>query len=147
MQADTLRCASYYRCTCAWVMHTCSGEGFALLCIHCYSSLIARPSMFSTSNLWMKTPVGPSPHHKSLYINCVWLISNGIIILNRSVADEEVKAMKLQREMRDKANRLQALQAKYSTLEQVCESWPLNNVQCTIVVVDSFAILLEPWCC
>ena len=27
--------------------------------------------------------------------------------------------MKLQREMRDKTNRLQALQAKYSTLEQV----------------------------
>ena len=32
-QADTLRYASYYRSTCAWVMHACSGEGFALLCI------------------------------------------------------------------------------------------------------------------
>ena len=39
--------------------------------------------------------------------------------LLRSAADEEVKAMQLQREMRDKANRLQALQAKYNTLEQV----------------------------
>ena len=32
MHTDTY--ASYYRSTCAWVMHACSSEGFALLCIH-----------------------------------------------------------------------------------------------------------------
>ena len=37
----------------------------------------------------------------------------------RRTADDEVKLIKVQREMRDKANRLQALQAKYNTLEQV----------------------------
>ena len=41
------------------------------------------------------------------------------VFKTRSMADDEVKVMKLQREMRDKANRLQALQAKYDTLQQV----------------------------
>ena len=51
--------------------------------------------------------------------------------------------MKLQREMRDKANRLQALQAKYSTLEQVC-THKSTCMSLTIVIIDSFAVLLEP---
>ena len=67
--------------------------------------------------------------------------------LLRSAADDEVKAMQLQREMRDKANRLQAMHAKYNTLEQVrvYKSFPLATVMYNVYTcINSLTILLEP---
>ena len=47
--------------------------------------------------------------------------------------------MKVQREMRDKSNRLQALQAKYNTLEQV-DRLLLNPIS---QIIHSFIILFR----
>ena len=53
--------------------------------------------------------------------------------------------MKVQREMRDKSNRLQALQAKYNTLEQVDKPLlnPISQIIHLLIILFRTLMLLE----